>query len=453
MKHRHLLISALLLVFLAPALAEACICQPAKPLCQHYWETPVVFTGLVVYATDESDKYVVRFSIDEAFRGVEGTEITLRYGGASCSYFFEIGERYLVFADRDPQSGDLSTSICSGTSPISAAGDALAYIRRMTSRTGGGWIFGTVLRIPCHIGRTCSRFPARYFSDDGTPLVGTRVKARSPNDTLETLADGKGRFEFLGVPPGTYRIGVELPPTLTTEEPKEVEVFHGSCAEVDFLAETNGRITGRAVDSNGQPVADAWVDVIPADTERAKDPGEASFDTSQPDGTFELGPLAAGSYLIGVNLRWFPTLESPFPPTYYPGVRDRTQATAIRLEEGEKLALQDFHLPPRLREIPLEVNVLWPNGNPAVASVYLWQEGETASWFAEQTNTDGTRVLRGLEGHTYWVHATMETRDGEVCAKPIRVLANGHVPPVRLELSLAGEGCRAVQHDEEKPPH
>ncbi|MEW6212244.1 MAG: hypothetical protein AB1631_28200, partial [Acidobacteriota bacterium] len=70
---------------------------------------------------------VVKISVIETFKGSQGKEVQFDAGWGSCDYPFEVGEEYLIYADRD--SGKLDTDKCKRTRPISKASQDLKYIR------------------------------------------------------------------------------------------------------------------------------------------------------------------------------------------------------------------------------------------------------------------------------------------------------------------------------------
>src|SRR5262249_41583039 len=119
--------------------AAACECLGGGPPCQNYFQVDAVFVGTVraistIGGTPDAtfQRHSVTFTIERAFRGVEGmtVDVATGVGGGDCGYEFKAGERYLVYAYKNGRTGP-STSICSRTRPMSAAGDDLSFIERM----------------------------------------------------------------------------------------------------------------------------------------------------------------------------------------------------------------------------------------------------------------------------------------------------------------------------------
>src|SRR5262245_56100885 len=120
MKFRRFLISlsiATALLALSISDVKACICDVVGPPCDEYWQSQAVFAGKVIKKStfyveegegDSKHKYqqvLVRFSIEQVFKGVAGgeVEIVTGLGGGDCGYHFKDGERYVVYAIRSGQ--------------------------------------------------------------------------------------------------------------------------------------------------------------------------------------------------------------------------------------------------------------------------------------------------------------------------------------------------------------
>ena len=67
-----------------------------------------------------------------------------------------------------------------------------------------------------------------------------------------------------------------------------------------LLTSRGARLSGRVLNERGEPTSDATVMLLPADP--AKRRGPSSFGpsgaSSKPDGSYQLGPVRAGEYLI-----------------------------------------------------------------------------------------------------------------------------------------------------------
>jgi hypothetical protein len=146
-------------ILFLPAFASpvfACSCLNPGPPCQAYWDAPVVFAGtpLAVSRIEvERDgsrvmQRLVRFRIEEAFRGVGGTDVEVLTGGwgGDCGYDFEVGRKYLVYGYTIEGKKWVGTGICTRTRPLSEAGEDLNFIRALPNSPPGATIYGTAQR-------------------------------------------------------------------------------------------------------------------------------------------------------------------------------------------------------------------------------------------------------------------------------------------------------------------
>src|SRR5262245_59602415 len=140
MNQRWKLLSIGSLVLALLSLSEnalACVCDLTRPPCEAYWQAEAVFIATPeelswIEFEDNLPELVIKrkqpvfsFSVDQAFRGVNGSQVAVLtgMGGGDCGYGFKIGEQYLVYAYRDGQRKEmLATSICTRTRPVRNAG-------------------------------------------------------------------------------------------------------------------------------------------------------------------------------------------------------------------------------------------------------------------------------------------------------------------------------------------
>lgn len=138
-----LLMASIALLLYGVGTARACSCVRLKDdPCQFYGSASAVFVGVATGverrriedvvaerkregAGWNSPSMIYSFAVEEAFGGVEGSEMKIgtNSGGGDCGYQFAKGERYLIYAYGDRRKGNLSTSICTPTKPIEKAED------------------------------------------------------------------------------------------------------------------------------------------------------------------------------------------------------------------------------------------------------------------------------------------------------------------------------------------
>jgi hypothetical protein len=126
-----------------------------------------------------------------------------------------------------------------------------------------------------------------------------------------------GTFSFSSVQPGTYRIQVTLPPgdyyvqKVTAKEAKtsgrEIVITGGNDVDLAVtLGQGQGQVTG-VVQLEGKPAAGVLVLLVPESGQEMEE--DSRMDESDSDGTFSLGGILPGDYVLlaikdGWDLEW-----------------------------------------------------------------------------------------------------------------------------------------------------
>ena len=212
------LFSGLLSLVLCPA-ALSCVCLPPENLTmydlvkQSVDRADLVFIGVprLLHGDGKSEatEDMVSFDASEVFKGEKTTQVTAHSGigtthSSSCGYWFEIGKKYLVFANH--YGSTLFVSACSFTAPIEKSEIALRFLRKeppnpedlltptQIQRNSNGRILGVVRR------------------GDGVALHDPKVYIWNDSDSSYekeawfTRPEKDGSFKSYFLSPGTYRI-------------------------------------------------------------------------------------------------------------------------------------------------------------------------------------------------------------------------------------------------------
>lgn len=441
--------SAVALILSFASSADACSCARMSP-CQAYGAASVVFTGLVTQTGTTSTQprlpsnamsttltrgsSASLFKVEEAFLGVGAAEIEVSGESTTCDYYFKQGERYLVYAYKNPNGVTFHTNICSGTAPLSEAGDDLVYLRGVGKLPPGGGLFGEVSREPQGADKS---------GREDEPMSKVEVILESVGQRFRAVSDAGGKFELLGVPRGRYKVRTNPPTNFSSadvlaEEPRsewEVEIPGQGCVREWFVARPNGEISGMVVDDTGVVAEDVEPQLIPADEKTAR----ANLRTVRLDESraFKFSFLPPGRYYLGFNLRSGPSVVGPYPEFYYPGVEERARAAVITLSEGQKISGLYLPRPLRLAERIIEGVAVWPDGRPFVSNCGItltnprtgYREGNCMS-----TDSQGRFKIKGIEGQTYELSATITVGKaiGLVNSQPVTVRVGKENRPVRL---------------------
>jgi len=191
------------------------------------------------------------------------------------------------------------------------------------------------------------------------PLARARVKLNGPGGLQQTvLSDGSGTFAFTALPTGLYSLIAEKSTYLPARYPDSGQTLRSN-AKLFFplrdgqtLNRTmslfrGGVISGRVVDSYGEPVELANVQVIRVQRAGGSPRAIRSGGVTNDVGEFRIPRLEPGNYLLLVQPRRDVQQDGPSTqslPTFYPGVLTREQATLITIERSASVTGVDLAL-------------------------------------------------------------------------------------------------------------
>lgn len=123
----------------------ACSCMPGTP--ESYLENAnAVFSGKVIDIIEQTPNSTVSselpeakrviFEVSQVWKGKNKKQlvVTTAQSSAACGYYFQKGQRYLVYASG--KSAKLQTGLCSGTKDLSEAQADLAVLGRGKAPVG-----------------------------------------------------------------------------------------------------------------------------------------------------------------------------------------------------------------------------------------------------------------------------------------------------------------------------
>ena len=356
------LLGILIVISVASQTVNACSCGGTGSPCESFGSAAAVFAGTVVAMREnerpkQTERNDVRwnprafkFSVEQSYLGVAGTEVEVftGSGGGDCGYDFQIGQRYLVYAYRNDHQ--LYTGICTRTRPFSSANEDLAFLGTLSSAAPGVTIHGGIMD---------------REGKSGPVSSDILITIEGASERKEILPDSEGRFRVSSLRAGKYKVSLKLPDTLTTwRHEQEITVADRGCAGVGWYVTDNGRVSGRVINADGEPVARIHVSLVYADADN-KDRDKS--DRTDNDGQFTFSAIQRGRYLIAINHTRYPEPNDPtmaYPVTFYPGVVDQAHAQAITVGAGEKLTNLEVRIPSKRPASILSGTVVWSDGSP-----------------------------------------------------------------------------------------
>lgn len=423
---------------------QACSCFGPGTPCESYGAASAVFAGTAISVRRAVEpkpgpvqpinyERIFKFAVDQSYLGVAGTEVEISTGsgGGDCGYNFRIGERYLVYAH---SYGDrLATGICTRTKPFANANEDLTFLGNLSSAPSGATIYGQLVR-------------GNPSQNDSTSFPsGIIVTIDGSSGKREIRVDAQGRYRVAGLPAGKFKVTLKLPDDtlFTARLEQEINVADRGCASVPYYVEDNGRLSGRVIDAEGQPVAGITLTLI----EPASDPKKdfVKMERTDKEGRFYLSAVPAGRYLIAINQHRFRDPKDStlaYPPVFYPGVVDRANAEVIMVGAGEKLTGLDVRVPLRRPESTVTVEVVWAHDGSPVANASLSMnditDAETSISYGAQADDQGKFTINGYIGQKLLLDAQSPHPYNE-----------GHQPAersakVRVTLSRSQETVKVV---------
>jgi hypothetical protein len=424
-------IATVVLLAVSAVAAVACSCAGTQVPCQAFGEASAVFVGTVidssVIAVKRGDydrkTRVVRLTIDSSFRGVEGAEVEVQtgMGGGDCGFGFVQTQQYLVYAYE--HDGKLSTGICTRTRPIARAAEDLSYIQELATAKPGATISGEVVRY---------RLNEKSLLEN-QPLVGITVTINGQTKR-EIKTNAKGQYRVEGLPAGEYVVKVALPEGFDVRGTPEqkVNVADRGCAVVGFWLEPAGKLSGRVLNPQGMPVNKAHIFISESSKELYSGHWDAAY--SEEDGTYSFRRIPPGDYVLFIEFDGMTDQQRPFPPTYYPGVSEKSQAAVITIKEGQSLENNNLKVPALPLEYDVVGTVLWASGKPAPDARVGYGAGKGVA-YAVKLDEQGRFSFKAYEGLKLFMSAQAELEKGKyILSNSVEIIVTPDSPPLKLTL-------------------
>ena len=262
-----------------------------------------------------ADFVLTPMEVEKSFRGVSSSTMFVWMQGLT----LETGRSYLVYGF--PLMGPFVPDVVMARGPtkdLNESEQELRILEKLVTQDAGPVLYGSL------------RIARSRYSLDHTPLAGVPLHLTAEGRVIDLATRGDGTF-MVGVPPGELKVEVDLPPHLTLVDgqtnPSTIQIPQAGCPTLHFRAALNGRISGRTLRSDGIPFH-GIVELLSIDPSNVPFSGHV---INKMNGEFSFSGVPPGTYLVGVNITRPPSSNAAYPPTYFPGVTERDQATPIVL--------------------------------------------------------------------------------------------------------------------------
>jgi hypothetical protein len=214
--------------------SAAAVCpQPHPRVCAEFFKSDAVFVGTVIAERSVPGQgyayegWVYSLRAKKIYRGPVRDTIEVFTENSSGRFPLEVGKTYLLFAYMDERR--LTIDNCGNSEEFPRAGDAIRQIKQLLKdmkSAPGGDISGRIVQ-----------WDLRADLD----VAGIVVTARGEGKSYRGVTDEYGWFH-IRVPPGKYAVRPESSKWAVTaydlsyENPDQVVVYKGSCAELQFSA-------------------------------------------------------------------------------------------------------------------------------------------------------------------------------------------------------------------------
>jgi len=182
--------------------------------------------------------------------------------------------------------------------------------------------------------------------------IGLRMHDQSRPQPVShrAVTDLNGEYRITNVPAGTFLVSISAPAFVLADESlseRTLIISKGETIEhVDFTLLRGGVITGKVSDSDGRPLIQQTVSIIP---ENQQGRGYYRQVNTDDRGIYRAFGIPAGAYRVAAGTDEEDSFGGRFQGafyrrTYYPNVSDTAQAKVIQVSEGSEATNVDIVL-------------------------------------------------------------------------------------------------------------
>jgi len=258
----------------------------------------------------------------------------------------------------------------------------------------------------------------------GAPGIVVGVRSPEPygpqTSTYKGTTDQDGNYKITNVPPGTYRVIPAAPAFVNSggQDSKTLIIADRETVEgIDFALFRGGVITGKAVDSEGLPLIEEQITLLPAEANNQSGQYIGELDNAQTDdrGIYRIFGIPPGRYKVAAGPRdgYFGggSRRSLYKQTFYPATTDPSKASIVDVTEGGEATDVDITVNRSLTTFTVSGRVVngetlkpLPNVNLVVQRTI--SEGQTTLDSGPPSDIQGEFKLENLTPGKYAVFVT-----------------------------------------------
>lgn len=243
----------------------------------------------------------------------------------------------------------------------------------------------------------------------------------------DTTTDPDGRYEFSGLPAGTYRITAAKQGTALTMRERRVEVTLAArqALTANIEMQRPSAVIGTVVDHYGEPLEGLTVELsrpVPTDGRNVlRRPQAVTPRRTDDRGRYRLFRVAAGDYFVTAGeeprVRRGVVVDGPDRSlrVYYPGTPVVGEAVAVRVAPGQDAAgIHITYAPPTGARV--YGSAFDATGQPLRSPVTLMESSQSGRPIQAERSArvrdDGAFEFRNVPAGDYVVHATLRPTPG-----------------------------------------
>jgi hypothetical protein len=345
-------ISVIAIALCVPIFACECPTSWPVPPCVAYSRAEMVLiaTVLSIRPPQQSLNYgfAITFDVEQTFKGRETKNVVVYFVGGSCALPVKVGEQYLVYAERNPQTNRLEIQPCGNTISVANARHDLDYIRSL--RKSGR--------------ESISAFLVGLSESD---MKEVRVAVQGPRGERWSRPNAIGYYNFENIGPGSFRVRISIPfqvssltdPSLTIASTESgvtvgyrtsLEKNHCDHREIKLVKRLsqngNSVIEGTVVDSFGKPIAGLYPRVYAINSDGAIRPNDYETARTDENGRFTFSKIRPGRYVVAIKLVIQTNAGVSNRIVYFPNVSSPEKAEKITVVTNGTRKLNPFILAP-----------------------------------------------------------------------------------------------------------